>query len=214
MKLLIPIRNYPNVQHLTIAIRSITAHHTEIDELILIGMAPMPGIKHTLIRFKDYGQIERKAECIRDKVIAAINALKLKEPFLFANDDHIIFGRIDNVYDKGLLSQTLATKKPGGTYYNLIKNTIDHYGDAPDVDTHCPILMNPEGVLKTKFNWPEYGIGFKTCYAQENCLTSITAPDIKLSSGVPFGNLFFSFNPDYDASFLNKIYPKKSIFEA
>lgn len=111
MKLLIPIRNYPNVQHLTIAIRSITAHHTEIDELILIGMAPMPGIKHTLIRFKDYGQIERKAECIRDKVIAAINALKLKEPFLFANDDHIIFGRIDNVYDKGLLSQTLATKK-------------------------------------------------------------------------------------------------------
>lgn len=134
--------------------------------------------------------------------------------FIFANDDHMLLAPLVSTWNMGLLSTKLATRIGNGSYTRLLKNTLNHYGDVPNVDCHCPMFMNTEGVRRTIFEWPRFGLGFKTCYAMENGLTSTYYPDMKLSRPESLeGREYFSVTDSYQPKYLHELWPEKSIFE-
>lgn len=207
MILIIPLRNSGNFENLRYALRSICLH-MPITDCILVGGKPK-WYKGFHLEHKDYG-IERKEENIRDKVIAGSELLGGE--FIFANDDHILNAPITKIFNKGLLSENLATRNPNGSYARLLTNTINRYGDVANVDTHCPMIMNSEGVKLTKFDWPKFGIGFKTCYAQENGIVSEYMPDCKVSV-IPENREWYSLTPGFRVKTLKNIFPEPCIFE-
>lgn len=203
--LVIPLRNDGRYDQLRFALRSITTHHN-ITRCILVGGKPS-WYTGDHIPHKDYGPVFKEAN-IRDKVIAA----NVHGEFLFANDDHILLKPINEVYNKGLLSECLSKRVGNGSYTRCLRNTFEHYGDVPNVDIHCPMWMTGEGVLKTAFDWPQFGIGFKTCYAQENCVESEYMEDCKVSM-LPSGREWFSMTDQFKVQELFGLFPQKSIFE-
>ena len=207
MILIIPIKNDGNYNQLRFSLRSITSHH-DITDCILVGGKPAwyTG-KH--IPHKDYGPVFKEAN-IRDKVLAS----GVTGRFLFANDDHILLQPITNVYNKGLLSDCLKKRIGNGSYTRCLRNTLEHYGDVDNVDTHCPMFMDAEGVKKTNFEWPEFGIGFKTCYAFENNIQSVYMEDCKVSKLSQVNNrMWFSCKDDFNTAELFGLYPEKCKFE-
>lgn len=205
MTLLIPLRNTGTYEKLRYALRSITTH-MDITDCILVGGKPdwYTGFH---VEHPDY-TLERKEENIRDKVIAGAPAGE----FLFANDDHILKAPLRFTWDKGPISETLAGRNPNGTYGRLLHNTIQRYGDVANVDCHCPMIMTGEGVQRTAFQWPQFGLGFKTCYAQENGIDSTYITDCKVSH-LPAGREWWSMTSDFDLRQLFRILPEKSKFE-
>ena len=181
-----------------------------IKECILVGGKPK-WYKGFHVEHKDYG-IERKEENIRDKVIAG--AELLGGEFLFSNDDIFLLDKYQGVLNKGLLSETLATRNKNGSYGRLLKNTIDMFGDVDNVDTHYCMFMDSEGVKKTKFDWPLFGVGFKTCYAVKNNIKSIYYPDLKISEPCDISNRkYFTTTPSFKTKFLHNLFPDPCIFE-
>ena len=205
MKLVIPLKNDCNYEQLRFALRSITANH-DITECVLVGGKPSWYTGYH-IPHKDYGPIFKEAN-IRDKVLAA----RVKGSFMFANDDHILFSPLTETYNKGLLSDCLRTRIGNGSYTRCLRNTLEHYGDVDNVDTHCPMIMTGEGVEKTNFDWPQFGIGFKTCYAQENGVSSTYMEDCKVYD-IPVGRPWFSMQDRFPLQKLTQYFPEKSIFE-
>lgn len=213
--LVIPLKNDGNYNQLRYALRSITTQHPEIDNCILVGGKPT-WYTGQHIAHKDYGP-DYKEQNIRDKVIMATLALSLpignaSIPFLFANDDHILFTPIRSTWNKGLLADNLATRQGNGSYTRCLRNTLEYYGNVPNVDCHCPMWMTGEGVQKTLFDWPRFGIGFKTCYAQENFVTSEYMDDCKTDK-MPVSRQWFSMTDNFPLQKLFELWPKKCIFE-
>lgn len=208
MTVLIPLRNHDNGNQLRFALRSITTHHPEINRCILVGGCP-EWYTGEWVSHKDYIP-DRKEENIRDKVLAGSKVLG---EFLMANDDHILLAPIRTTWNKGLLSETLRTRNPNGSYARLLVNTMQRYGDVSNVDTHCPMWMTGEGVQRTAFEWPRFGIGFKTCYAQENGIQSEYMEDCKVDKGIPAGREWFSISDIYRVKELQNIFPTPCKFE-
>ena len=205
MKIVIPIRNTGTYEKLRYALRSMLLVYPDATVLLVGGKPAWFHGEH--LPHPDY-HLHRKEENIRDKVIAGAP----DGDFLFANDDHILHAPITTTYDKGLLSDTMATRNKNGTYYRLLHNTLQRYGDVPNVDTHSPMWMTGEGVRRTSFPWPQFGIGFKTCYAQENGIASVTMPDCKVDH-VPVGRDWWSMTGGFDVRLIKDIFPNKSKFE-
>jgi hypothetical protein len=160
------------------ALRSICLQH-QVEDCILVGGRP-DWYTGRHLPHADYAP-QHKEQNIRDTV--ALAAAWLDEPFLFANDDHYLLAPLACDWDKGPLSDTLASRKnPNGSYSLTLKNTLARYGDVPDVDTHCPLLMHPETVKQVAAqDWPQWGLGFKTAYAQAAGLRTLTIPDCKIN---------------------------------
>lgn len=221
--LIIPLKNDGRYDQLRFALRSITKHHN-ITRCILVGGKPL-WYTGEHIPHKDY-PLQFKEANIRDKVLAGCSYLQastktgMTEPvsnrFLFANDDHILLQPLHEVYNKGLLSDCLSTRIGNGSCTRCLRNTFEHYGDVPNVDCHCPMWMTSEGVQLTNFEWPAFGIGFKTCYAQENGVHSAYMEDCKLkhSDPLPGGKQWFSIGDDYPVQKLVGLFPNISIFES
>ena len=204
--IVIPLLNSGPYEQLRYALRSITTH-MPIDRCILVGGKPN-WYNGEHIQHEDYGLL-RKEENIRDKVIAGAPDCS----FLFANDDHILLAPITTTWNKGPLSSTLVGRNPNGTYGRLLHNTIQRYGDVPNVDCHCPMMMTGEGVKRTAlFDWPQFGIGFKTAYAQENWLESVYIPDCKTDK-LPEDRQWFSMTDTFDVRQLVDLFPNPSKFE-
>lgn len=224
MILVIPLLNNNNYEQLRFALRSITTHH-DVTRCILVGGKPK-WYTGEHIPHKDYGPIYKEHN-IRDKVLNAAdyiasetvevgtqNSVAIDDTdFLFANDDHILLAPITKVYDKGSLLSCLSKRVGNGSYTRCLRNTYQRYGDVPDVDTHCPMMMNTELVKRTNFEWPPYGIGFKTCYAQENNIASETYPDCKTDHLPKDRRLWFSMTDNFPVKELFALFPKPSIFE-
>lgn len=204
--LIIPLKNNGLYEQLRFALRSITTHH-EIARCILVGGKP-DWYTGEHIPHKDYSPQFKEAN-IRDKVLAG--SVGVGE-FLFANDDHILLSPINEVYNKGLLSTCLASRIGNGSYTRCLRNTFEHYGNVPNIDCHVPMWMTSEGVKKTNFEWPEYGIGFKTCYAQENNIESVYMEDCKTST-LPTGREWFSLTDNFNMRQMFGLFPEKCIFE-
>lgn len=207
MQLVIPLKSDNRYEQLRLALRSICTHHDITDCVVVGGKPKWYTGKH--IPFKDYGPVQA-GENIRDKTIAG--AELVQGEFMFANDDHILLEPLTETYNKGLLSGCLAQRRGNGTYTRLLRNTLDHYGDVPNIDTHCPMFMTTEGVQKTAFKWPLFGLGFKTVYAQENNLSSVYEEDCKVRE-YPAGRKWFSMVDNFNLEPLYKIFPVKSKFE-
>lgn len=205
MKLVIPIKNDGHYDQLLFALRSITLNHPEITECFLIGGKPA-WYTGGYLQFKDYGP-DKKEQNIRDKVSL------IPGSFLFANDDHILLSPLNEFYNKGLLADNLAARQGNGSYTRCLRNTFERYGNVPNVDTHCPMWMTGEGVQKTLFEWPRFGIGFKTCYAQENNITSVFMEDCKTDRLLPLDRKWFSITDNYPLQKLFGLFPEKCIFE-
>lgn len=205
MNLIIPLLNRDRGDQLRFALRSITTH-MPITRCILVGGKPA-WYTGEHISHPDYIP-ERKEENIRDKTIAGSTGVG---EFLYANDDFILMAPLSTTWNKGTLSETLATRNKNGSYGRLLQNTIARYGDVPNVDTHCPMMMTEEGVKRTAFDWPIFGYGFKTCYAQENGIISEYMPDAKITSGMR--SLWFSLHPSYRVRELFGLFPDKCTFE-
>lgn len=206
MILVIPLINKTQSPELRYALRSITKHHN-ITDCILVGGKP-DWYTGSHIAHKDYGPIY-KEQNIRDKVIAA----GVTGEFMFANDDHILLQPLPLVpADKGLLSDCLAKRPGNGSYTRCLRNTLEHYGNVPNVDTHCPMIMNGEMLQRTLFDWPQYGIGFKTCYAQENGIESVYMEDCKVDK-TPVGKPWFSLAENFRVNTLHEILPVPCKFE-
>lgn len=203
---IIPLRNDNRYDQLRFALRSITKHHPEITDCIIVGGKPA-WYTGEHISFRDYGPVFKEAN-IRDKVLAA----GVTGEFLFANDDHILMQPLHEVYNKGLLSDCLSKRIGNGSYTRCLRNTFEHYGDVDNVDTHCPMWMTGEGVRKTNFEWPQFGIGFKTCYAVENGVESVYTEDCKMSY-IPINRQWFSLTDNFPLQKLTEYFPQKSIFE-
>lgn len=205
MNLVIPLLNNGNYDQLRFALRSITKHHS-IDRCVIVGGNPN-WFTGEHIPHKDYGPIFKEHN-IRDKVIAS----GVEGEFLFANDDHILLAPINRAWNKGLLSECLSKRIGNGSYTRCLRNTFDKYGDVPNVDTHCPMFMTSEGVSRTAFEWPAYGIGFKTCYTQENGIESEFMADCKTDK-LPQGRLWFSMTDGFNVKELFDLLPDKCKFE-
>jgi hypothetical protein len=176
-------------------------------EFILVGGKPNWYNGHH-IEHIDYERVN-KEQNIRDKVIAGSMGTS---KFLFANDDHILLAPITETYHKGKLSETIKGRNPSGSYTRLLLNTMQHYDDVDNVDTHCPMWMDSEALQRTNFEWPLFGLGFKTCYAQENGITSVFMQDCKVST-IPTGRQWWSMTDDFDTRKLSSIYQQPSKFE-
>lgn len=205
MILVIPLRNNGNYEQLRFALRSITTHH-DITDCILVGGKPK-WYTGQHVFYPDYGPVHKEKN-IRDKVLNS----GVKGEFMFGNDDYILLQPIQATYDKGLLSVCLASRIGNGSYTRCLRNTFNHYGDVRNVDIHCPMIMTADGVQRTAFQWPEFGIGFKTCYAQENGIASVTMEDCKTST-LPIGRPWFSMRDDFNVMQLFGIFPENSKFE-
>lgn len=207
MNLLIPTRNKKD-DTLKFAIRSICEHNT-IDRCLIVGFKPDWYLGEHL-NFTDY-IVQKKEENIRDKVYAGS---KILSEFLFANDDHFVLAPYPGVHNKGLLSETIKGRSSNGSYTICLQNTLKKYGDVENVDTHCPMVMNREGVERTMFEWPVYGYGFKTTYSQENGIESTYYPDNKVKTLNDVSGPYFStYHGCADLSKLNELFPNKSKFE-
>jgi hypothetical protein len=207
MNLVIPLRNNGDFNQLRFALRSITAHHNITNCIIIGGKPTWYTGKH--INHNEYTPDFKEAN-IRDKVLAAASIFTGE--FLFANDDHILLSPIDRIWNKGLLSECLNKRIGNGSYTRCLRNTFEHYGDVFNVDTHCPMMMNTDEVKRTNFEWPRFGIGFKTCYVQENKLQSEYMEDCKTSI-IPTGRQWFSLTDNFPIKQLVELFPEKSIFE-
>lgn len=208
MTVIIPLKNDGHYDQLRFALRSITKHHN-ITQCILVGGKPGWYTGDHIVH-KDYGP-DFKEQNIRDKVIKGSESIT--GSFLFANDDHILLSPLLTVWDKGLLADNISIRRGNGSYSRMLNNTFDHYGNVPNVDCHCPMWMTADGVLKTNFEWPRFGIGFKTCYAQENGLSSEFMEDCKTDKLLPLDRQWFSITDNYPLHNLTKYFPEKSIFE-
>jgi hypothetical protein len=210
MTIVIPTRNNVNSESLRFSLRSICLHH-DVTRCILIGGKP-GWYTGEHIPFPEY-DIHRKEENIRDKVLVA--AKVITGPFLFANDDHFITAPITKVYNKGLLSDCIKGRTPNGSYTMLLKNTLAHFWDMPNCDTHCPMWMDSELVDNTNFYWPMWGIGFKTCYAAVNKIESVYYRDLKIDKWTDEDKgLFFSTGVNFkEWGNIYELWPNKSIFE-
>lgn len=177
MDVIIPVRNNPDNFTLRYAIRSICLYE-QVDNVIIVGGKPA-WFSGTHIPHEDY-TLDRKEDNIRDKTFAG--SKHTTGPFIFANDDHYLLAPLPPVtHNKGKLAECIKVRMPNGSYTRLLKNTFDIYGDVDNVDTHCPMVMTPEGVERCMFDWPQWGIGFKTTYAQENGVESVYHPDAKIN---------------------------------
>lgn len=212
MDAIIPLLNHShnNYFELRFAIRSLCKHN-DLQRILLVGGLPIwwKG-EHTA--HTDYG-FSRKELNIRDKVIAG--AKVVDGEFLFANDDHFTLAPYPGVHNKGLLSHCLAGRQPNGSYTRLLQNTYDFFGDVPNCDAHCPMMMNSEGVKRTAFDWPIFGYGFKTTYAAMNGGESVFEPDHKVMevTGRELGPYFSTYENSAGLENLLKMFPEKSIFE-
>lgn len=209
MNLVIPLLNSSNYNQLRFALRSITKHHS-IDNCILVGGKPT-WYKGDHITHKDYGPVFKEHN-IRDKTLTA--ARTFTGEFMFANDDHILLAPLTTTYNKGLLSECLSKRVGTGSYTRCLQNTFDYYGDVQNTDTHCPMIMDAAGVDKTAFDWPQFGIGFKTAYCQENGIESEYYPDCKVASLKEVrSRLWFSMNDNFPVKDLFAYFPDKCKFE-
>lgn len=212
MVVIIPLRNQSknNYYELRFALRSICIHNP-IERCLLVGGKP-EWYTGEHIQHVDYVS-EFKEQNIRDKTVTA--ARIIKGDFLFANDDHFLLTPYTGVHNKGLLSDTLKNRQPNGSYTRLLQNTLSYFGDVENVDTHCPMLMNSEGVERTVFDWPKWGLGFKTTYAQVNKIPSVYHPDQKVAdvSQVKDGLYFSTYEGAKNLTLLLDMFPVKSIFE-
>lgn len=208
MILIIPLSNNGSYDDLRFALRSITTHH-DVTECILVGGKP-DWYTGTHIAHKDYSPVFKEAN-IRDKVL--VGASTVEGEFMFANDDHILLQPLDATYNKGLLTECLKTRIGNGSYTRLLRNTLEHYGDVLNVDCHVPMMMDATLVHKTNFQWPDFGIGFKTCYAQENGIESEYYPDCKTDKMPPPGRKWFSLAAGFPVRELFGMFNKPSIFE-
>lgn len=176
-------------------------------EFIVVGGKPSWYIGHH-IEHEDY-HLTQKEKNIRDKVIKGAEGLG---SFLFANDDHILQFPIKETYNKGKLSTTIQGRNPSGSYTRTLINTLNKYGDVDNVDTHCPMWMDSELLMKCNYEWPLFGIGFKTCYAQENNINSVFMPDCKVST-IPINKQWYSMTDQFNTRLLQNIFPTASKFE-
>jgi len=207
MNLVIPLKNDGNYDQLRFALRSITAHH-DITNCILVGGKPA-WYTGSHIPHRDYSPQFKEAN-IRDKVLAG--AATITGEFLMAHDDHLILQPITKVYNKGLLSDNIKRRIGNGSYTRCLRNTFEHYGDVVNTDCHCPMWMDADKVQATNFEWPEYGIGFKTCYCQENRIESEYMEDCKTNT-VPSGREWFSLVDGFPLRQLVNIFPQACKFE-
>lgn len=208
MNLLIPVRSNREAYTLKFAIRSI-CQHNDIERCLLIGLKPKWYTGEHLPH-KDYTS-DYKEQNIRDKVMAGA---QIMDEFLFANDDHFMLAPYMGVHNMGTLSETLRNRQPNGSYTHLLQNTLSMFGDVPNVDTHYPMMMNREGVQKTVFDWPRWGIGFKTTYAYLNNIHSVYHPDNKVNDIKHAGPPYFSTSSICQGlEKLSLMFPIKSIFE-
>jgi hypothetical protein len=208
MNLLIPVRANREAYTLKYAIRSI-CQHNDIERCLLIGFKPK-WYTGEHIQHPDYSS-DYKEQNIRDKVVAGA---QIMDEFLFANDDHFMMAPYMGVHNKGTLSETLRNRQPNGSYTHLMRSTFEMFGDVPNVDTHYPMEMNKAGVEKTVFEWPRWGIGFKTTYAYLNNIHSVYHPDNKVNDIKHAGPPYFSTSSICQGlEKLNEMFKEKSIFE-
>lgn len=205
MTLAIPLSNNGRYNQLRYSLRSITKHHPEITECVLIGGKP-DWYNGNHVIHKDYGP-DHKEKNIRDKISLVSGS------FLFANDDHILLEPIKTTWNKGMLQDNLSARNGNGSYTRLLKNTFEKYGNVPNVDTHCPMWMDSVGVQKTLFDWPRFGVGFKTCYAQENNIESEFMEDCKTDRIPPADRQWFSLTDNFPEQYLAQLFPNKCKFE-
>ena len=206
MQIVIPLLNRGPYEQLRYAMRSMVAVYPDA-EFILVGGKPKWYNGHH-IEHTDYERVN-KEQNIRDKVIAGSMGTG---KFLFANDDHILLAPITETYNKGKISETIKGRNPSGSYTRLLLNTMQHYGDVDNVDAHCPMWMDSEALQRTNFEWPMFGLGFKTCYAQENKIETVFMQDCKVSS-IPLDRQWWSMTDDFDVRLLKNILPNACRFE-
>ena len=205
MTAIYPLRNNDDGRYLRYSLRALFKVYPDLEPIVVGGCPAWYNGKH--VPHPDYTH-ERKEENIRDKVIAAA-----VDEFLFMNDDIYITKPITQAYDKGLLSETLNRRNPNGSYGRLLNNTMKYYGDVKNADIHTPMWMTGEGVKRTAFDWPMFGLGFKTCYCQENNISTVTIPDVKLDKPLQEYPPIFSTSDLFPVKHLDKLWPHHCKYE-
>jgi hypothetical protein len=224
MKIVIPLGPGSKWQNneLRYALRSFEKHLSGVTGLLIIGDKP-DWLNCESIPFKDQSLGRHKERNIFDKVSAACKLIR--DPFLFANDDHFLLTDFDAGLFPNYYYGLLSDKKPakGNTYGRTIKNTRLFLGDVRYFDIHCPIVIDPKQFQKINsaiYSKP-YGYLMKTLYAYTSAsmIPAIPMADLKYSgdSVPPLDNrLWFSLGEhvsDETKELLAKLYPIKSRWE-
>lgn len=220
-----------NDNELRYSLRSVEKHLSGFGNVYLIGR--LPHWAKNVIHVPAFDNQDNKEKNIAWKVLKACDIAEVSEDFLFMNDDHILCGDMEAAkypyYFNMTVQQMILRRNAGIKYQRAMQNVINVYGlDAKYYDIHVPILYN-----KSKFkqivgglDWSVNG-GYvvKSAYANGIECEPVQLHDVKVNKQmtvIEYENIMherpcFSFGdraigPAFRA-FLEKTYPKKSIFE-
>ena len=209
--IVIPLIQQANYNELKYCLRGIEKHHPK-EQVMLVGALPN-WVKNVIhLPHSDSRHHEYKARNIFNKILSAFDYC---DRMIFFNDDHIIFAPVDYYHHKGKM--TTEGRSPNGTYTALLRNTMQHFPDCNDFDTHCPIVYEKEAFLKLKnLNWCKpFGYGIKTSYCEINGIKGEYYPDVKFTKvvGDITNRKYITTLDGCDLRPLDAVYPNKSKFE-
>lgn len=171
---------------------------------------------------------------INDEITASW--INLSDMFLFVNDDHFLLkdyeAKTFPSYHRGILDiANIPNEAQTHQMANTLQAIIKKRGTgAPiyDFDVHCPILYNKR-VFQNTFtgvDWPPFGHGIKSLYANVNMISHTNCKDVKIMEPAARGEIMHQLDgkPWFSISdralsggdliaVLEELYPEKSVYE-
>lgn len=176
---------------LTYALRGFGKNLRGVREITIIGDIP-------ILAKRGYFRIIEKPQDRRDnlfkerevmfKLLAACDHLNITDPFLYANDDHMLLQPFEALAFPYFHSGVKPPASARGTYLETIRNTIRELGERfVFYDVHCPILIYKDVFRRamSRVNWSvKHGYCIKSLYGallnppQAHCRYD---PDLKIT---------------------------------
>lgn len=165
MTIYIPYK-HKDGEELRFALRSIDKHFPH--DVVLITDKVPEWYKGEILFHKDIS--DRKQLNIISKLFEVPD-----ETFFMWNDDHFLLKPITEIKNwyEGTLSEALA--KAQGSYYQAVRNTLEHFGDVKYYDIHTPCIFIREQIQRVfRLEWGDKEFVIKT-----SCLNSEEGEEMK-----------------------------------
>ena len=218
MTIYLPYRPSPT-DELKFALRSIEKYFQH--DVVLITDKPPEWYKGEVLLYPDCypGVTGRRQFNIISKLYQVPD-----EQFIMFNDDHYLLQPLETIphWYEGTLSQAL--KAAQGEYYNVINNTLKHFGDINYYDIHTPCVFTKEQIHRAfRLEWGDRDYLIKS--AALNGCEGVEMKDLKIrrqitkeaTEHLTKDRILFSTSPvGFKAGmvqFLSEIFPNKSRWE-
>lgn len=214
-------------------LRSLQKYLSGIGEVFIFGKSPAWVKNVTTILTPEidwsFDKIYQKERAIYEKVRLACYNDQVSDDFLFMNDDHFLLMRFDaSAFPAYFQGHTRDYLNRPDIYVNTLQNTEELVPGAKYFDVHAPCLYNSTKFIEAMegLDWAKkFGYCIKTVYHHAWRIEGWKSKDLKIKIPLSedqirqclYTRIWFStadsaINPAM-VSFLNQLYPAKSIYE-